>query len=336
MKTTIIAEAGVNHNGQLSKAKKMIEIAAKSGADYIKFQIFSANNLATKKSIKAKYVKKNMKSKISNFQMLKKLEFSFTKFQILKKLCKKNNINFLLSPFSIEDVKLIKRMNLSTIKIPSGEINNIPFLRFIGSLKKKIIMSTGMSNIFEIKRAIDTLTKSGTNKKKITLLQCNTEYPTPYRDVNLLGIKFLKNKFNVKVGYSDHTIGYEASIAAVALGAEVIEKHFTLNKNLPGPDHKSSLNYEELKKMIFFIRNVEKALGKYEKKITKSEKKNLKIVRKSIVTIKKIKKGDKFTISNLSVKRPGTGISPVFWDKLIGKKAKKNYQSDKLISSNEI
>ena len=331
MKIIIIAEAGVNHNGKISLAKKMIEKASKAGADYIKFQLFSAENLATKNSIKANYAKKNLDKNISNYKMLKNLEFTLNDFLLLKNCCKKNKIKFLLSPFSIKDVKNINKIGIKTIKIPSGEINNLPYLKYIGKQKKNIILSTGMSNIKEISNAIKILNKSGTNKKNITVLQCNTEYPTPYNDANLLAMNDIKKRFNVSVGYSDHTLGLEVPIAAAALGAKIIEKHFTLNKKFVGPDHKASLNTGELSRMITSIRIVEKALGNGQKIVTNSEKKNIIAVRKSIVASKDIKKGEIFSEDNLTVKRPATGTSPMYWDKIIGRKSKKNYLVDEPI-----
>ena len=333
MRTIVIAEAGVNHNGKLSLAKRMIEKASRAGADYIKFQLFKAKNLATKNSIKANYAIKNFDKKLSNFKMLENLEFTLDEFLILKNICKKNKIKFLLSPFSIEDIKNINMIGLKTIKIPSGEINNLPYLKYIGKLKKRIILSTGMSTIDEISNALKILIRSGTSKKNIIVLQCNTEYPTPYKDANLLAMQNIKKKFNVSVGYSDHTLGLEVSLAAVALGAKIIEKHFTLNKKFSGPDHKASLDVNELSEMISSIRIVEKALGDGKKKVTKSEKKNIKAIRKSIVASKNIKKEEIFSEENLTTKRPAKGISPMFWDKLIGKKSKKNYLADEPIKN---
>lgn len=331
MRTIIIAEAGVNHNGKLTLAKKMIEKASRAGADYIKFQLFKAENLATKNSTKANYAKKNSDKKLTNYEMLKKLEFNLNDFLYLKKICKKNKIKFLLSPFSINDVQNIVKMGIGTLKIPSGEIDNLPYLRYIGALNKKIILSTGMSTLKEVSDALKILIKSGTGKKKISILQCNTEYPTPYVHANLLAMEDIKKTLGVSVGYSDHTLGIETSIAAVALGATIIEKHFTLNKKFVGPDHKASLNTGELSRMITSIRIVEKALGNGQKIVTNSEKKNIIAVRKSIVASKDIKKGEIFSEDNLTVKRPATGTSPMYWDKIIGRKSKKNYLVDEPI-----
>jgi N,N'-diacetyllegionaminate synthase len=335
-KTIIIAEAGVNHNGRIKLAKKMIVEASKSGADYIKFQLFSASEIATKNSSKALYAKQNYNKNISHFNMLKKFEFSFQEFVMLKNYCKKNKIKFLLSPFSIEDIKKIKKLNLKVVKLPSGEINNLPYLEFIGKLKKEIILSTGMSTLKEISSALNILINFGTKKKNISLLQCNTEYPTPFKDVNLLAIKELRKKFNLNVGYSDHTVGIEASIAAVAIGARIIEKHVTLNKTFIGPDHKASINFNEFSIMVNAIRNIEKSLGDGKKKITQSEKKNLNPIRKSIVAIKNIKKNETFDLKNISIKRPGNGISPMSWYKIIGQQAKRKYKKDDLIKKNEV
>lgn len=331
MRTIIIAEAGVNHNGKLTLAEKMIEKASRAGADYIKFQLFKAENLATKNSTKANYAKKNSDKKLTNYEMLKKLEFNLNDFLYLKKICKKNKIKFLLSPFSINDVQNIVKMGIGTLKIPSGEIDNLPYLRYIGALNKKIILSTGMSTLKEVSDALKILIKSGTGKKKISILQCNTEYPTPYAHANLLAMEDIKKTLGVSVGYSDHTLGIETSIAAVALGATIIEKHFTLNKKFVGPDHKASVDFVELSTMITSIRNIEKALGHKKKIVSKSEKKNIKTVRKSIVASQSIKRGETFSIKNITVKRPGLGISPMLWDKIIGKKAKRNYFTDQLI-----
>jgi N,N'-diacetyllegionaminate synthase len=263
--------------------------------------------------------------------MLKKYELNFKDFKILKNICKKNNIKFLSSPFDIESIKALKKIGLTTLKIPSGEITNLPYLRFIGSLKKKIILSTGMSSLQEISDAIKVLVSSGTKKKNITILQCNTEYPSPYRDINLLAMLSIRKKFNIHVGLSDHSSGIEVPIAAVALGASVIEKHFTLNKKSLGPDHKSSVDFSELKKMVKSIRNVERSLGDGIKKVTKSEKKNITSIRKSIVAEEKIFKGQKFTYQNLTVKRPGNGLSPMKIDQIVGKKAKKNFMKNQQI-----
>lgn len=331
MKTIIIAEVGVNHNGKTNLAKKMIRKAAEAGADFVKFQTYQTDNLVTKDAKKANYQKKNSNKNESQYKMLKRYELNFKDFKILKDTCKKNNIKFLSSPFDIESIKVLKKIGLTNLKIPSGEITNLPYLRFIGSLKKKIILSTGMSSLKEISDAIKILISGGTKKKNITILQCNTEYPSPYKDINLLAMLSIKNFFNIHVGLSDHSPGIEVSIAAAALGASVIEKHFTLNKKSSGPDHKSSIDFSELKKMVKSIRNVEKSLGDGIKKVTRSEKKNINPIRKSIVAKDKIFKGQKFTYQNLTVKRPGNGLSPMKMDQIVGKKAKKNFMKNQQI-----
>lgn len=329
IKTLIIAEAGVNHNGSLELAKKMISEASKAGADYIKFQIFSPNELCTSYAKKPDYAK-HVKVK-SQLNMLKKLALNIKDFYNLKKYCKKKKIGFLVSVFDNTSLFLFKKLKLNTLKIPSGEINNIPFLRLAGSLKKNIILSTGMASLKEIKNAVDILVSNGTKKKKISILQCTTNYPSSYKELNLKAIKLFKKKFKVKVGFSDHSLGIEASIAAVALGAEIIEKHFTLNKFYKGPDHQASLSVKELIDLVKSIRNVEYALGQEKKFLSFIEKKNMTIVRKSIVAKKRILKGEYFSTKNLTTKRPATGKSPVMWDKIIGKKAKKNYSIDQQI-----
>ncbi len=332
MKTIIIAEAGVNHNGSYRIAKKMIEVAKNSGADFIKFQSFKAKNIVTKDSDMAKYQIKNLKTnKISQYQMLKKLEID-KKFHIkLINFCNKLKIKFLSTPFDIESIEMLNKFNLQYLKIPSGEITNLPYLQKIGSLNKKLFFSTGMSNLKEIKSALNILIKSGTKKNNIYVMHCNTAYPTPYKDINLNAMITIREKLKINVGYSDHSLGDEVSLSAVALGAKVIEKHFTLNRNLIGPDHIASLEPNELKSMIRKIRNIEVSLGSKTKKITNSEVVNKNIARKSIVALKNIKKGEAFSEVNITVKRPGYGISPMKWNKIIGKKSKKNFKIDDLI-----
>ena len=331
MKTIIIAEAGVNHNGSLNIAKKLIHIAAKAGADIVKFQTFTAKNTHTRKAKKASYLKKSTKKNLSFYEVIKSLELSQKNQFELKKECKRKKIEFLSTAFDIESIKLIKKIGVKRFKIPSGEINNLPYLRFIGSFNKKIILSTGMSTLKEIKTAIKILLKAGTKKQKITVLQCNTEYPTPYCDANLKAMETIRKKLKVDVGYSDHTSGIEVAIAAVALGAKVIEKHFTINNKMIGPDHSSSINPAQLDRMIRSIRNIEQSLGTGKKFPSNSEKKNIIIVRKSIVAKVNIQKGEKFSEKNITVKRPAKGISPMKWDKILGKKAKKNYSIDSFI-----
>ncbi|MDB2580748.1 N-acetylneuraminate synthase [Candidatus Pelagibacter bacterium] len=331
MKVFIIAEAGVNHNGSIKIAKKLIDSAAEAKADAIKFQTFKAKNLVTKNSIKANYQKKNTDPIENQFKMLKKLELSNEAHLELVKYSKKKNIHFLSSPFDHDSIELLKDLGLEIFKIPSGEITNLPYLRHLGRLNKKLILSTGMSNMNEIKSAFDVLVNSGTKKKNITVLHANTEYPTPMKDVNLRAMVTIGKELNVNFGYSDHTLGIEVDLAAVAMGASCIEKHFTLDCKMKGPDHRSSLEPNQLKEMIKGIRNIELALGSNIKKPSKSELSNIKIVRKSIVAKKKIKKNDVLNKDNLAVKRPGGGINPMKWDQIIGTKAKKDYKEDELI-----
>ena len=328
-KTIIIAEAGVNHNGKFNLAKKMIIEASKFGADFIKFQTFSADGLVTKYAKKPSY--SINKKKPFQHEMLKRLELQKKNFNKLKIICKKNKIGFLSSAFDIENLKFLNKLKLKFFKVPSGEINNVPYLRQLAKFKKKIILSTGMYNLKEISFALNILKKGGVKNKDIFLLQCNTDYPSPLIDANLNVINLYKTKFNTQVGYSDHTSGIEASIAAVALGAKVIEKHFTLNKNFKGPDHKASLDVEEFRQLVKSIRKVEISLGKNYKNITPSEKKNIRLIRKSLVANTNIKKGEVFNKNNLTCKRPGTGKPPSLWDEYFGKKAKKDYIKDQLI-----
>ena len=327
----IIAEAGVNHNGSTDLAKKLIDVAVKSGADAVKFQTFKTENLATKNAQKAKYQKDATYIKESQFAMLKKLELNIETHKELILYCSSKKIVFLSSPFDHESIELLKSLDLEIFKIPSGEITNLPYLRHIGKLNKRIILSTGMSTIVEVKSALDVLINSGTKKDKIIVLHANTEYPTPMEDVNLRAMVTIGKELDVNFGYSDHTLGIEVDIAAVAMGASCIEKHFTLDCNMDGPDHKASLEPNQLKAMVTAIRNIEKALGSSIKKPSKSELQNIKIVRKSIVAKNKIKKGEILTEKNLSAKRPGKGLSPMKWDDIIGTKSLKDYNEDELI-----
>ena len=330
-RTFIIAEAGVNHNGSLKKALKLIDAAALAGANAIKFQTFKAENLATDYAPKAKYQKHKSLKKETQFQMLKKLEFTDVMHKACFNRCKKKKIIFISSAFDIESLNYLKKFKLSYFKVPSGEITNIPYLEALGKFGKKIILSTGMSNIYEIKKAIKTLIVNGTKKNNITLMQCTSAYPAPYDEINLNVISTLRNSFKLKIGFSDHSLGVQASIAAVALGAKFIEKHLTLSKKLKGPDHRASLDPSEFKFMVQSIRIVEKVLGSHIKQITKSEKKNIHIVRKSIVASTKIKKNERFSNFNITCKRPGTGISPLFFERLIGKKSIKDFNKNALI-----
>ncbi len=330
-KTFIIAEAGVNHNGYIDLAYKLIDAAKESGADAVKFQTFQADKLVLITADKAEYQKNTTEVGETQYEMLKRLELSYNVHKILIEYCNKIGIQFLSSPFDLNSIELLNELGLDIFKIPSGEIVNLPYLRKIGKLNKQIILSTGMSDLGEIEDALDVLMTYGTEKNKITVLHCNSEYPTPLEDVNLNAMLTIKNAFGVKVGYSDHTKGIEVPIAAVALGAEVIEKHFTLDCNMVGPDHKASLEPDELKSMVTAIRNIEKALGDGIKKPSKSELKNKLIARKSLVAIKRIEKGELFTDINVGIKRPGTGISPMRWDDVLGKVAMRDFNFDDLI-----
>lgn len=329
---TIIAEAGVNHNGSLENAKKLVKMAAKSGADYVKFQTFKTELNLTKSAKKAEYQQINTGVVESQFEMVKKLELSFKDFSIIKEYCDENSIGFLSTGFDVPSLEFLETLNPKFYKIPSGEITNLPYLKKIASFKKPVIMSTGMANIGEIKAAFNVLFENGTKQENITILHCNTEYPTPMEDVNLKAMLDIQKELNTKIGYSDHTLGFEVSIAAVALGAKVIEKHFTLDRDLPGPDHKASLEPKELKTMITAIRNIEKAIsGSGIKEPSPSELKNKPIARKSIIASQNITKGEVFSEDNLSIKRPGTGVNPMRWNEIIGMKAIKDFQEDDLI-----
>lgn len=330
-KVFIIAEAGVNHNGSLETAKKMVDVAVSAGVDAVKFQTFHAESLVSKFALKAKYQLKATGSDENQLDMVKKLELDFAAHKELMRYCRMKKVVFLSSPFDLESINLLVHLGLRTFKIPSGEITNLPFLRKIGSLRKKLILSTGMASLNEVKAALRILIAGGTKKDNITVLHCNTEYPTPFKDVNLSAMMTMKNELGVQVGYSDHTLGVEVAVAAVALGARVIEKHFTLDKNSFGPDHRASLDPDELKYMVHAVRNVETALGSATKKISPSEKVNRGAVRKSIVAAVDIKRGERFTEKNLTVKRSGKGISPMRWDHLLGKIAKKYFHQDRLI-----
>ncbi len=330
-RTLIIAEAGVNHNGSVETAKIMIDEAANFGADAIKFQTFKAETLVSHLAEKAEYQKETTNKNESQYEMIKKLELDIDAHKELLDYCNKKSIKFLSSPFDLDSIDLLNNLGLDIFKIPSGEITNFPYLLKIAQLNKEVILSTGMSDLGEIEDALDVLLQNGTKRENITVLQCNTEYPTPYDDVNLKAMITMKNAFDVKVGFSDHTPGIEMPIAAAALGAEVIEKHFTLNKKMDGPDHKASLEPSEFSSMIKAIRNVEKAMGSGIKKPSTSEAKNLLIVRKSIIAKKKIIKGAILTENNLTIKRPGTGISPIFWEQIIGKTATRDYSEDEII-----
>ena len=328
-KIFIIAEAGVNHNGSFELAKRLVDKAVWAGADCIKFQTFNSKSLVSKNAKKAEYQKKTTDSNENQLEMLKKLELSKEKFIELRDFCNQKGIIFLSTPFDLESIDFLASIGVDTWKVPSGEITNYPFLKIIGQRKEKVIMSTGMSTIEEVRYAVGVLKKFGTTD--ITLLHCTTEYPAPYDSVNLKAMQSLQKEFGFKVGYSDHTSGIEIPVAAVAMGATVIEKHFTLDKNMEGPDHKASLEPEELRQMVLSIRNVEVALGNGIKQPSEAEKKNIAITRKSIVAACDIKQGDVFTEQNLTAKRPGNGISPMRWEEIMGTKAVRNFMADELI-----
>jgi len=327
----IIAEAGINHNGSVRLAKKMVDIAKRAGADAIKFQTFSAEELATRYAPKAEYQKRDKKKRESQLGMLKKLELNGMDHKKIIEHCKKRGIKFLSSPFDLKGIDLLKGYGLDIYKIPSGQITDLPYLKKIGGLKKKVILSSGMSSLKDVGRAVRVLVRAGTRRSDITVLHCNTEYPTPYRDVNLSAMLTIRKRFKLKVGYSDHTPGIEVPVAAASLGAEVIEKHFTLDKKMAGPDHKASLDPGELERMVKAVRNIEEILGDGVKRVTPSEFKNKDIVRKSIVASRRIRKGEIFSEKNLTTKRPAKGISPMEWCVVLGTPAKRDFKKDELI-----
>ena len=330
-KILIIAEAGVNHNGSLDLGKKLIDVAHESGTDYVKFQTFTAKAVVSKFAKKTDYQLSTTDTEESQFEMIKKLEIDRAFHLELVAHCNKKGILFLSTAFDHDSIDLLTELDIPLYKIPSGEITNLPYLQHIGGMGKPIIMSSGMATLEEVRHALNILTESGAEKEQITILHCNTEYPTPMKDVNLKAMLTIKDELGVNIGYSDHTLGIEVPVAAVAMGATVIEKHFTLDRTLPGPDQRASLEPEELKAMVLAIRNIEKAMGDGIKKPSSSEMKNIPIVRKSIVAKTSIKKSDLFSEDNLTVKRPGTGISPMGWDTVIGKAATCDYKSDDLI-----
>ena len=328
MSVLVIAEAGVNHNGSFETACRMVDAAKDAGADYIKFQTFKSDRLVSRNAQKAEY-QRNATGGGTQTEMLKNLELSFTKFVALKEYCDVAGISFLSTPFDHESIDFLNSLGMPFWKIPSGEITDLPYLEAIAHTGKPVVMSTGMSNLREISEAIHVLKGNGT--KEIKLLHCNTEYPTPFADVNLRAMQTLRDTFYVEVGYSDHTRGIEVPVAAVALGATIIEKHFTLDRNMEGPDHKASLEPNELAAMVSAVRNIEMALGTGDKTPSTSERKNITVARRSIVARRKIRKGETFTAENLTVKRPGTGISPMCWYDLIGGKATRDYAEDEMI-----
>ena len=330
-RTLIIAEAGVNHNGDLDLARQLIDAATAAGADMVKFQTFNANRQVTRTAKKADYQTQATGSTESQHAMLHRLELTEAMHKELIAHCATRNIDFFSTGFDIESVDLLVSLGQDRFKIPSGEITNLPYLRHIGQLGKKIILSTGMATLGEIEAAIEVLDQAGTPRAKLTVLHCTTEYPTPMYEVNLRAMQSIHAAFGVAVGYSDHTQGIEVAIAAAAMGATVIEKHFTLDRNLPGPDHQASLEPAELKTMVAAIRNIEVALGDGIKRLTPSEARNKPIVRKSLVASRAIKAGEVFTAENITTKRPGTGISPMRWDEVLGKKVPRDFIADELI-----
>lgn len=331
-RTIIIAEAGVNHNGSMAMARQLIDAAKKCGVDYVKFQTTKSPEAITSKFARmADYQKKNLNEDGSQLEMLRKILLHMDDFAELNRYCRDIGIKFMSTPFDLESVDFLADLDMDYMKVPSGEVTNLPYLRKIAKLNIPVIMSTGMCSLGEIESAMDILTKNGLNESDISLLHCNTEYPTPFCDVNLKAMLTLKQCFGVRVGYSDHTRGIEVPIAAVAMGAEIIEKHFTLDKTLPGPDHIASLEPTELETMVNSIRNIDQAIGNGIKQVTNSERKNIKIARKSIIAAKDIMAGEVFTEENLTVKRPGNGISPMHWDDVIGRIAKRDFVEDELI-----
>lgn len=330
-KTFIIAEAGVNHNGSLDLAKKLVDVAVDAGADAVKFQTFKAGKLVSRGAQKADYQKKTTSVDEFQYEMIKKLELDENAHRELIRHCYEKQIMFLSTPFDHDSIDLLNNFGMPIFKIPSGEITNLPYLRHIGALGKEVILSTGMADLGEIEDALDVLMQAGIPKDKITVLHATTEYPCPVEEVNLCAMQTIRDAFAVKVGYSDHTQGIEIPIAAVAMGACVIEKHFTLDQAMEGPDHKASLEPAELKAMVQAIRRIAKALGDGIKKPSKSEAKNIPISRKSIVALRPIKSGEVLCAANLAIKRPGNGISPMRWDEVIGQVAQRDYQCDDLI-----
>lgn len=330
--TLIIAEAGVNHNGDIALAKRLIEVAAEAGVDMVKFQTFSADRLATGSASKAEYQSQSTGESESQHAMLRRLELSRDMHHVLIEHCRTHGIRFFSTGFDVESLDFLVELGLDLIKVPSGEITNLPYLRRVAVHGKPVILSTGMASLGDIESALAVLEQGGIDREHITVLHCNTEYPTPMADVNLRAMRNIGQAFEVAVGYSDHTAGIDVAIAAVALGATVIEKHFTLDRSLPGPDHAASLEPDELKAMVAAIRNIELALGDGIKRATRSEARNMPIARKSIVASRPIRAGETFTAENITAKRPGTGISPMRWDEVVGRKATRDYASDELIS----
>jgi len=329
--TIIIAEAGVNHNGSMELAKKLIDVAVEAGSDYVKFQTFKAAKIASKSAAKAAYQQQTTSAGESQLDMLRKLELSDADHVLLQKYCAEKKIKFLSTAFDLDSIDTLKALGIKLGKIPSGEITNLPYLRKMAASFNELILSTGMCDMEELQASVQAILKTGFPKEKITILHCNTEYPTPFEDVNLKAMLTIAQTVGVPVGYSDHTLGIEVPVAAVALGAAVIEKHFTLDRNMEGPDHKASLEPAELVAMVKAIRHIEKAMGNGIKQPSSSEIKNRAIARKSIVASEEIHAGELFTEKNITVKRPGTGITPMKWDEVIGKVAKRDFAEDELI-----
>ena len=332
MSVFIIAEVGVNHNGSLDLAKQLIDVACDCGADAVKFQTFKASSLVTKTAQQAEYQTVNTQKAESQFAMLQRLEISDDNHQALVDYCQSKPIEFMSTPFDLQSVQLLAKLGIQRFKVPSGEITNYPYLQMIGGFNKQVILSTGMADLGEVEAALKVLVDAGTERHKITILHATTDYPTQMADVNLKAMRTMAQTFQLPVGYSDRTPGIEVATAAVALGATVIEKHFTLDRNMPGPDHKASLEPDELKAMVTAIRNIEIALGNGIKRPTANEAKNIPVARKSLVAKQAIQAGEVFTSDNLTCKRPGTGISPMRWNEVLGKSATRNFAVDELIT----
>ncbi len=330
-KVVIIAEAGVNHNGSFEMACRLADEAKRAGADYVKFQTGIPENVISVRAEQAEYQKHNTGTSESQLDMVRKIMLRPDDFKPLKEYCDSIGIRFLSTPFDLDSIDILKPLEMDLWKIPSGEITNLPYLRKIASMGQPVVMSTGMSRLGEVDDAVGVLLDGGLTLDMITLLHCNTEYPTPYTDVNLRAMLTLRDAIGCRVGYSDHTLGIEVPVAAVAMGAEVIEKHFTLDKTLPGPDHMASLEPAELKAMVSAIRHTEAALGSGRKDVSPSERKNIAIARKSIIAARPISKGERFSHDNLTVKRPGNGISPMLWDTVVGLEAPRDFEPDELI-----
>ncbi len=330
-KVIVIAEAGVNHNGDYELAKQLVVAAKESGADYVKFQTARPELVISRYAPKAEYQMGTTKKEESQLDMCRAIHLPLTDYKPLKDYCDEVGISFLSTPFDLESIDVLEELDMDYYKIPSGEITNLPYLRKIARMGRPVILSTGMCGLADIENALEVLEKAGLSRDKVSILHCNTEYPTPFEDVNLRAMLTMRDCFGVNVGYSDHTKGIEIPLAAVALGATVIEKHFTLDRNLPGPDHKASLEPHELKLMVDSIRHVELALGSPVKRVSPSEGKNMVVARKSLIAFCDIRKGEPFSEENMTVKRPGNGISPMRWDEVIGKIAPRDFKEDELI-----